>query len=96
VRRAIALVVVMGGLLAGCGTLVVKPSGAAQSIIDVVHRKTGLTPTNVSCPSGVKAKVGTTFDCHFLGPGGTKYVAHMRITGVHGHAVDFYITTVVA
>jgi hypothetical protein len=41
----------------------------------------------VSCPSGIEAKVGQEFDCHFTGP--EAYTAHMRITNVAGERVDF-------
>lgn len=41
------------------------------------------------CPSGVEAKVGQEFDCHFTGPEGKPYTAHMRITKVDGERVDF-------
>jgi Domain of unknown function (DUF4333) len=67
----------------------VKPAGAAQSVVDVVSGQTGFHPTDVSCPSGVEAKVGGEFDCHFTGPEGKPYTAHMRITKVDGERVDF-------
>jgi hypothetical protein len=84
----------MAMLLAGCGvTPTVKPGGAAQSVVDVVSRQTGFHPTDVSCPSGVAAKVGNQFDCHFTGPEGKPYTAHMRITKVNGEQVDFDVNT---
>ena|SRR5271166_1163187 len=76
--------------LAACGAkATVKPAGAAQSVVDVVSGQTGFHPTDVNCPSGVEAKVGQEFDCHFAGPEGTPYTAHMRITKVDGERVDF-------
>jgi uncharacterized protein DUF4333 len=66
----------------------VKPEGAAQSVVDVVSSQTGFHPTDVKCPSGVEAKVGQEFDCHFTGPEGP-YTAHMRITKVDGERVEF-------
>ncbi|GFG65189.1 hypothetical protein MKUB_26790 [Mycobacterium kubicae] len=93
VRVAVgALVGAMLGLLTGCGSTV-KPQGAAQSVVDVVSRQTGFHPTDVHCPSGVKAKAGQEFDCHFTGPEGKPYVAHMRITKVDGDNVEFDIKT---
>ena len=41
----------------------------------------------MSCPSGVETKVGVQFDCHFTGPEGKPYTAHMRITKVDGDGV---------
>ncbi len=67
----------------------VRPEGAAQSVVDVVSSQTGFHPTDVHCPSGVEAKVGQEFDCHFTGPEGKPYTAHMRITKVDGERVDF-------
>lgn len=67
----------------------VKPEGAAQSVVDVVSSQTGFHPTDVHCPSGVEAKAGQEFDCHFTGPEGKPYTAHMRITKVDGERVDF-------
>ncbi|MBW0013075.1 DUF4333 domain-containing protein [Mycobacterium sp.] len=67
----------------------VKPEGAAQSVVDVVSGQTGFRPTDVNCPSGVEAKVGQEFDCHFTGPEGKPYTAHMRITKVDGEQVTF-------
>jgi hypothetical protein len=61
-----------------------------------VSSKTGIKPQNVTCPSGVAAKVGTSFNCHFTVPGGTKYTAHMLIQKVNGDTVDFYVTTSVS
>lgn len=76
--------------LTGCGgKSTIKPEGAAKSVVDVVSRQTGFRPTDVSCPSGVEAKVGGEFDCHFTGPEGKPYTAHMRITKVEGEDVVF-------
>ncbi|BBY01089.1 DUF4333 domain-containing protein [Mycobacterium seoulense] len=76
--------------LTGCSSkTTVKPEGAAQSVVDVVSRQTGFRPNDVSCPSGVEAKVGQEFDCHFTGPEGKGYTAHMRITKVEGEQVVF-------
>jgi hypothetical protein len=76
--------------LTGCSSkTTAKPEGAAKSVVDVVSGQTGFHPTDVSCPSGVEAKVGQEFDCHFTGPEGKPYTAHMRITKVDGQEVDF-------
>lgn len=88
-RAALAVVVAgLAVLLAGCGATI-KPEGAAEQVVKVVS-KTGFKPTDVSCPSGVRAEVGTEFDCHFTGPDGD-YTAHLKITKVNGDDVEFYI-----
>ena len=71
----------------------IKPDGAARSVADLVSRKTGFHPTDVRCPSGVEAKVGKTFECHFTGPEKKPYTAFMRIMEVHGQRVLFHIET---
>jgi hypothetical protein len=78
--------------LAGCSKPTIKPEGAAKSVTDLVSQQTGFKPTDVSCPSGVEAKVGVEFDCHFTGPEGP-YTAHMKVTKVDGSDVVFDIKT---
>lgn len=78
-------------ILSGCQSTI-KPDGAAKSVTDVVASKTGFRPSDVSCPSGVKAAVGMEFDCHFTGPDGS-YVAHVRVTKVDGDDVEFFVDT---
>jgi hypothetical protein len=91
-RLGLGLLVGVAALqLTGCAKTV-KPEGAAQSVFDVVSRKTGFKPNDVHCPSGVKATVGGQFDCGFTGPDGP-YVAHLRITKVDGDDVEFDVKT---
>ncbi|MBW0019949.1 MAG: DUF4333 domain-containing protein [Mycobacterium sp.] len=79
--------------VAGCSSkMVIKPEVAAKSVVNLESQKTGFTPTDVRCPSGVEAKVGATFDCHFTGPDGP-YTAHMRVTKVDGQDLTFDIKT---
>ena len=86
-RRAIVLIVLSAALLAACGEDTIKADGAEQSVVDVVSKKTGFRPTDVSCPSGVKAEVGGVFECQFTGPEGKPYTARMKITKVDGERV---------
>ena len=65
----------------------------AQSVVDVVSKQTGFHPSDVHCPSGVEAKVGVQFDCHFTGPEGKEYTASMKITKVNGDEVDFAVNS---
>jgi hypothetical protein len=79
-------------LLAGCGTLVIIPKGAENVIRNVVGQHTGLQATNVHCPSGVHAKAGNTFNCHFAADG-QNFIAHMHIVRVKGTSVYYDVTT---
>lgn len=88
----VATVVALAVLITGCSSTI-KPEGAAKSVVDLVKKQTGFTPTDVKCPEGVEAKVGTTFECKFTGPEATGYTADMRITKVDGDDVEFYIET---
>jgi Domain of unknown function (DUF4333) len=90
-RRTTGIVVALGLLLSGCGTLVVIPSGAEQVIKRVVLSHTGITISHISCPSGIHAKAGNSFDCHFTAQG-QRYTAHMVITKVKGTAVYYQVT----
>jgi hypothetical protein len=65
----------------------VLPVAAERLVAQDVARKTGFTPTDVSCPSGVTAKIGVSYDCHFTGPDG-KYVARLTILSVQGTYVN--------
>ena len=89
-RRIGLLVVVLP--LAACGENTIVPSGAAQSVEEVVKEQTGFSADDVQCPTGVEAKVGGTFECTFTGPEGP-YIAEMRIKEVEGERVVFDIRT---
>jgi hypothetical protein len=65
-----------------------KPT--AQTVSRAVYERSGFRPTDVSCPSGVPAKVGGRFQCHFTGPDG-QYTAYLLITSVHGQRVIYNI-----
>lgn len=92
-RTALAAILAAVALLvSGCGSTI-KPDGAAQSVVDLVKKQTGFEPTDVTCPEGVEAKVGTKFECKFTGPEDREYTADMRITTVEGDDVEFYIET---
>jgi hypothetical protein len=79
-------------LLTACAQSQIRPHPSEQTVADFVFRHTGLRPTDVQCPSGVPAKAGSTFDCHFTGPDG-RYTAHVRITSVDGQRASDYIIT---
>jgi hypothetical protein len=88
---SIALVVVSGIAACSSGSTIV-PSGAEKSVTDLVYQQTRFRPSDVKCPSGVEAKAGGKFDCHFTGPEGPS-VAHVQIAQVHGKRVLFQIRT---
>jgi hypothetical protein len=92
--RRLALLIAALSLLAatGCGKNEIVPDKAAQTVDTLVANKTGFQPKDTTCPDGVEAKEGGTFDCHFTGPEGP-YVAHMTITKVDGSSVQFQIQT---
>lgn len=86
-----ALLLAMGPTLSSCSAKI-TPEGAAKAVTDLVSEQTDFTPEDVSCPDGVEAKVGVTFDCEFAGPGGD-YIAHMKIVKIEGEQVLFDINT---
>jgi hypothetical protein len=92
VRRTSPVIVCLAVLLTACGRSTIRPHATEQTVADFVFKQTGFRPTDVRCPSGIPAKVGSTFDCHFTGPEGP-YTAHVRITSVHGQrAIDYIVT----
>jgi hypothetical protein len=92
VRRTRVTIIYLVVLLTGCGVGTIRAHATEQTLADFVSKQTGFRPTDVRCPSGIPAKAGSTFECHFTGPDGP-YVAHVRITSVHGQrAVDYIVT----
>jgi hypothetical protein len=90
-----AVVVVLASLalvITGCSAKI-NPQEAAKSVVKLVSDETGFKPKDVTCPDGIEAKEGTTFQCTFTGPEGTEYTADMRVTKVEGENVEFYIET---
>jgi len=93
IRLGAAVFIVLTALqLGGCGDPTLKSDETAKTVTDFVSQKTKFKPTDVSCPSGLKAKVGEEFDCHFTGPDGP-YTAHMKVTKIDGDNVEFDINT---
>ena len=91
-RRLVLVAVLAAGALslAACGRKEVVAGRAAETVASFIASHTGFHPTDVRCPSGVEARAGQSFDCHFTGPDGP-YVAHMHITSVSGTRVSFDI-----
>ena len=91
-RRGLLLLVPLALSLAGCGQSVILAKPTEQVVTKFVFQRTGFHPDNVSCPSGVAAKAGGTFQCHFTGPDGN-YTAYLLIKSVTGSRVEYQITT---
>jgi hypothetical protein len=72
----------------------IVPDATANYVADFVAKNSPakVRPTDVNCPSGIEAKVGGEFDCHFTGPDG-KYTAHLKILSVDGTRVDYDCNT---
>lgn len=94
-----AAAVLLAGLivlpLSACGgtKTTIKPETAAQSVANAVAKQTGFRPNDVHCPSGSEAKEGVEFECHFTGPEGKPYVAHMKVRRIDEADVQFDVTT---
>ena len=71
------------GLVAGCAEeKKIKTEDIPPFLVEKVSEQTRFTPTDITCPDDIDAKVGVTFDCHFTGPKGVPYVAHLKIVKV--------------
>src|SRR3954451_11259432 len=80
VRLAVA--VLLAGTLAACGsgsTKTVDPPSVEQAIRTDITRQGGALQS-ITCPTGAKAKQGTTFDCTIALPDGSHAVAHVTMT----------------
>ena len=67
-------------------------NAAEREVTDFVFSHTRFRPTDVVCPSGVLAHVGTQYQCHFTGPDGA-YTAYVQITTVSGASASSKIVT---
>ncbi len=82
------------GALAGCDSAesTIRPHATERTVARFVARHTGYRPTDVHCPSGIPAEVGTRFQCRFTGPDGP-YTAYVRVLKVEGERVLDHIVT---
>jgi hypothetical protein len=92
-RRLGPAVACVIALLCGCGgESTIRAHETEKTVSRFVAGHTGYRPTDVRCPSGIPAKVGVEFRCHFTGPDGP-YTAYVRILSVHGERVIDHIVT---
>jgi hypothetical protein len=89
-RRALVLTVLLSPALAACGGSVILAKPTAATVARSIFVHTGFRPHDVTCPSGVPAKVGGKLQCHFTGPDG-KYTAYLVIQSVNGTRVEYQI-----
>jgi hypothetical protein len=79
----LAVVALLATVLAGCGDSsspkTVDPASIEAAIrADVVRQ--GGTLKSITCPAGITAKPGATFDCAIVLDDGSKAVAHVTMT----------------
>ncbi len=74
------------------GKSTVDHAAAEKFITDQVAQGGFPPPSDVSCPSGVEAKVGVEFDCHFTGVDGP-YTAHMKIQKIESDGITYEYET---
>lgn len=91
-RRALAIAAPLALALAACGQSVILAKPTAATVARAIFTRTGFRPRDVTCPSGVDAKVGGTLQCHFTGPDG-KYTAYLTIESVKGTRVEYRINS---
>ena len=63
----------------GGGPKTVDPASVEQAIRADVTRQGGALQS-ITCPTGIKAKQGPTFDCTIALPDGSRAVAHVTMT----------------
>ena len=80
-------------LVSACGgQRSLDPAATAKYVGDVVFQKTGFTPVDIRCPSGIPATAGGRFRCHFTGPEGP-YTAYLLIVKAQGRRAAFQLET---
>jgi hypothetical protein len=82
-------------LVSGCSSdteSTLRQHATERTVTRFVAKHTGYRPTDMSCPSGVPAEVGTRLQCHFTGPDGP-YTAYVRVLRVEGERVIDHIVT---
>jgi hypothetical protein len=85
-RKAFTAVAVMGSLaaLAGCGETKID-KGKAEGLARKVAGSGTVKLKTVSCPSGLAAKKGATFDCSLVYVDGAKGTITIHQTDSNGH-----------
>jgi Domain of unknown function (DUF4333) len=84
----VAAAVLLAGTLAACGggTKTIDRTSVERAIRADITRQGGALQS-ITCPDGLEAKPGTTFDCAIALPDGSKAVAHVTMTS--GTRFDF-------
>jgi hypothetical protein len=85
--------------LAGCGTTTIDSGKAAQLIRNAVNSAGNVKVKSVSCPDGVTAKKGATFDCKLTVTApdgsvhnGTVTIHQLDANGhIHAGSSDFHV-----
>jgi hypothetical protein len=94
IRRAALAMIPMAALVAACSATVDTASVEPQILSNAktVWSEIGLEATAAKCPSGIKAKVDTTFDCNITIEGNSETVVTATITSVDNDVFRFDIS----
>lgn len=92
VALSIACLTLVASSCGGSGDATLRVHATERTVSRFVARHTGYRPTDVTCPSGVPAKVGARLQCRFTGPDDL-YVANVRVLHVEGERVIDHIVT---
>jgi NAD(P)H-hydrate repair Nnr-like enzyme with NAD(P)H-hydrate epimerase domain len=88
VRSAFAasVAVLFVAVLAGCGETTID-KGKAEDLARKAVSHVGVPVKSVSCPSGVKAKKGASYDCQLVFANGQKATLTFHQTNDSGHVI---------
>jgi hypothetical protein len=76
---AIAALLAVAFLAAGCGETVIDDAKTEAAIEENLEKSVGQKVSSVECPSGVEVKAGKTFDCTVSLAGGKEETATLKI-----------------
>jgi hypothetical protein len=79
--RSVAIAVLLGVafLAAGCGETVIDDTKTEAAIEENLQKSVGQKVSSVECPSGVEVKAGKTFDCTVSLAGGKQETVTLKI-----------------
>jgi hypothetical protein len=90
VRALVPMMLVAAATLAGCGEQEVPKASVEQAAMKTLSATVGKESPPITCPSGLKAKVGATLTCAMDIDGKTHDVK-VAVTSLEGSSANFSV-----
>lgn len=92
--RAIAVLLGLSGLLAGCGAGKVEAADVETQISEQLEAQVGERPDSVDCPEDLPAEVDAMITCDLTTVDGDELGVEVTVTSVEDDTVNFDIEVV--